>query len=176
MCRMSWKEIREHWGYEFIGRCSPKWQVLMICTRKEAASQRTSMLMCEPANSYSPHAWALPGSWEDCPPKHLHGHWKSSSLGRLLRDSSLQYKGQNSTCFSWTYFSPRHMRLPPIMVPLFPWWRKTSTTNLRPPFTKKIPHFQLPLCGLNSGLSFNLLFLFMFSSVNFFLWVGICNF
>lgn len=87
---------------------------------------------------------------------------RSSSSGRLLRDRSLRFQGQKLSLppERLTYFSPRHMRQPPVLVPLLCWWRKLNEFQAH---ILQAYHFSLP-----TSLWLNSVYLLVYFSYSYF--------
>lgn len=118
---------------------------------------------------------ALCGSWERCLPRCLHGQRKLL-LRKAPKRLQSRFQGQKlSRPPEWlTYFSPRHMRQQPVLVPLLCWWRKLNDPS---PHSPSIPLFPSHLSVTKLSLSLVYFsYSYFFSQVLKFYLMAICNF
>lgn len=130
-----------HWQVQ-----PPRWEMLLVWATRETARLEShhgeTQQLALPLSLRA----ALCGSWGAAFQGVCMDRVRSSSSGRLLRDCSLRFQGQKLSRPSWVidlFFSPRHMRQQPVLVPLLCWWKTQFQAHILP----SIPLFPFPpLC------------------------------
>ena len=127
--RICWRGARVHSRDEFIGKSSCPGE--SCCCSGPGGRQhawRTTTVAYKLAHYHAPFCAAVCGSWEGYLPRCLHGQREAPLQEDSYETIIFGFRAKNSHAPPelLTYFSPRHMRQPPVPVPLWSWWRKLN--------------------------------------------------